>query len=167
MKVKGQLHILATLLMGKDAPSSHWKGCWVGPITGLDGLDERKVFWPSRELNHDSSVVQPVAQSLCWLHLSSHSNGSAITACFNFVMLSKMCTEDNTACCQNIRIDKWNVHGQRRFMGPFKQKFKFCNPTQYQDQKQSINIYTIAILYGSAYLYIEILSLVSLLESQF
>jgi len=44
MKVKGQLHILATLLLGKDAPSSHWKGCWVVDITGLDDLDERKVY---------------------------------------------------------------------------------------------------------------------------
>jgi hypothetical protein len=49
-------------------------------------------------------------------------------------------------------------------MGSFKQKFKHCNPTQYQDRKKSINIYTIVILYGSAYLYIEILSLVALLE---
>jgi len=49
-------------------------------------------------------------------------------------------------------------------MGPFKQKFKCCNPAKYQDRTQSINIYTIAVLYGSAYLYTEISSLVSLLE---
>jgi hypothetical protein len=86
---------------------------------------------------------------------------------FQFCYVIQNGTEDNTACCQNIWIDKWNVHWRRRFMGPFKQKFKCCNPTQYQDWKQSINIYTIAILYGSAYLYIEILSLVSLLQPQF
>jgi hypothetical protein len=35
-------------------------GGWVGPIDGLDGVEERK-FWPYRDSNPDLSVVQPVA----------------------------------------------------------------------------------------------------------
>jgi hypothetical protein len=103
------------------------------------------------------TILTTYVQSFNWF-----SHYSLFQSCY----VIQKGTEDNTACCQNIRTDKWNVQRQRRFMGPLKQKFKCCNLTQYQEQKQSINIYTIAILYGSAYLYIEILSLVSLLKPQ-
>lgn len=36
----------------------------VGPRPSLDALEKREILY----LNHDSSVIQPTAQSLYWLH---------------------------------------------------------------------------------------------------
>jgi hypothetical protein len=51
-------------------------------------------------------------------------------------------------------------------MTPSKEKCKSYNPTQHQDRYQSINIYTMVIFYGIAYIYAEILSFMFLLEPQ-
>jgi hypothetical protein len=42
-------------------PGTHCIGSWVGLRPGLDVTEKRKVSFPSRELNSDSSVVQLVA----------------------------------------------------------------------------------------------------------
>jgi hypothetical protein len=31
---------------GERAPGTDWMGAWVGPRTGLDKMDERKIFPP-------------------------------------------------------------------------------------------------------------------------
>jgi hypothetical protein len=35
-------------------------GIWVGPRTGLDILEERKLCYPQAGLNYDSAVMQPM-----------------------------------------------------------------------------------------------------------
>jgi hypothetical protein len=59
LEIGGQLHTLAALPPGKQPPSTHWIGRWVGPRTGLDNLKKRK-FCPYQDLNSNSSAIQPV-----------------------------------------------------------------------------------------------------------
>jgi hypothetical protein len=40
---------------------SQYIGGWAGPRIVLDDMKKRKMFFPCRESNHDSSAVQPVA----------------------------------------------------------------------------------------------------------
>jgi hypothetical protein len=40
------------------APGTHWIGGWVGPRTGLDDMEKKRV--PYRDSNFDTSAVQPV-----------------------------------------------------------------------------------------------------------
>jgi hypothetical protein len=35
----------------EKAPSTHWKGGWVGPRAGLDAVEKTEIPWPSREWN--------------------------------------------------------------------------------------------------------------------
>jgi hypothetical protein len=44
------------------APSTHWKGSWVGPRAILDAVVKRKIPSPRRESNPRTPIVQPVAQ---------------------------------------------------------------------------------------------------------
>jgi hypothetical protein len=60
----------------------------------LDSLKEREVFWPHRELNHNSSFVQPVAWSwyrtLSGLHLQyKHTSSSKTLTSANVILLQK------------------------------------------------------------------------------
>jgi hypothetical protein len=43
LDVSGQLHVPAVLLRGK-ALSTHWIGGWVGPMAGLDDIENRKFL---------------------------------------------------------------------------------------------------------------------------
>jgi hypothetical protein len=40
----GQLHAHAALPTGERAPGTHWIGGWVGPRTGLDAMQRRKIL---------------------------------------------------------------------------------------------------------------------------
>jgi hypothetical protein len=60
MEVSGQLHCLATLLLGERAPVIHLVGGWVGPRTNLDILEERE-----KSLAPAGIPNEPVAQKLC------------------------------------------------------------------------------------------------------
>jgi len=42
MEVSGQPHALAALFLGKEFPSTHWIGGWVGPRAGLDVVAKKK-----------------------------------------------------------------------------------------------------------------------------
>jgi hypothetical protein len=48
LKVSGQLHTLSALSLRERFPGTHWLGCWVGPITGLDDVEKRKCLPPLR-----------------------------------------------------------------------------------------------------------------------
>jgi hypothetical protein len=50
-----------------EYPSFHWIGDWVGLRASLNTLESRKLSWPSRKRNPDSSAVQSAAWSLNWL----------------------------------------------------------------------------------------------------
>jgi len=64
--MKAQLHIFLTAVPNGTISSmpqgftlgTHLIGDWVGPKTGLDSLDKRKILFLSQELNHDSSVFK-------------------------------------------------------------------------------------------------------------
>jgi hypothetical protein len=46
---------------GAKAPSTHWRGGWVGPRTGLDNLKRRKILPLLRQIpNLQLSSLQPV-----------------------------------------------------------------------------------------------------------
>ena len=55
MKVSHQLHTLATLTL-----VTHWTGNWVDPIAGMNVMEKKELSCPFQEVNHISSVVQPV-----------------------------------------------------------------------------------------------------------
>jgi hypothetical protein len=59
--VSGQLHAPAALPPGKEPPSTHGIGDWVGPRAGLDDVEKEKILDPYQESNSDPSAVQPVA----------------------------------------------------------------------------------------------------------
>jgi hypothetical protein len=44
--------------------SIHWIGGWVGPRTGLDPVEKRKICFPCHGSKPDSSTFQPVSPSL-------------------------------------------------------------------------------------------------------
>jgi hypothetical protein len=44
---------------GERAPGIHWIGGWVGPRTGLDDVERRKIS-PVVGLEYDPSAIQPV-----------------------------------------------------------------------------------------------------------
>jgi hypothetical protein len=62
--MKAQLHIFLTSVLNgtiRFMPQgftlgTHLIGGWVGPKTGLDSLDKRKILFLSQELNHASSA---------------------------------------------------------------------------------------------------------------
>jgi hypothetical protein len=50
-------------ISSERAPGTHYIGGWVGPRTGgLDTVEKRKIHRPCRELNPDSSAVQPAVR---------------------------------------------------------------------------------------------------------
>jgi hypothetical protein len=47
---------------GERASSTHWRGGWVGPRTGPDAVEERKIPSPRQESNlRTPTIVQPAA----------------------------------------------------------------------------------------------------------
>jgi hypothetical protein len=45
MEMSGQLHAPVDLPLGKkNPPVAHWIGGWVGPRTGLDKVERRKIL---------------------------------------------------------------------------------------------------------------------------
>jgi hypothetical protein len=60
--VSGQLHTPAVLTPEERAPGIHWIGSWVGPRTGLNDMERRKIL--PRDSHSDPSAVQPVASRL-------------------------------------------------------------------------------------------------------
>jgi hypothetical protein len=48
----------------EDASGTHWMGGWVGLRGGQNTVEKRKIYFTCQETNHDSSVIQSVAQSL-------------------------------------------------------------------------------------------------------
>lgn len=52
----------------------------MGFHVGLDALEERKIFCPLREFNHESSVIRPVVLSLWRLATPGHY-GSTVRLC--------------------------------------------------------------------------------------
>jgi hypothetical protein len=49
---------------GWTAPGTGWVGGYMGPRTGLDAMEKRKIFCPCQKSRPGSSVFQPVTQSL-------------------------------------------------------------------------------------------------------
>jgi hypothetical protein len=47
-------------IAGETAPGTHFIGGWVGPRAGMDSMEKRRIFYPFRESNPDSSFVQPI-----------------------------------------------------------------------------------------------------------
>lgn len=45
-------------------PGRHWILGWTGPKASLDDLEKTEILYP----HHDSSIIQPIAQSLYWVH---------------------------------------------------------------------------------------------------
>jgi hypothetical protein len=44
------------------APPRTYSIGWMGPRAGLSAVEKEKIYFPCRELNHDSLAVQPVAR---------------------------------------------------------------------------------------------------------
>jgi hypothetical protein len=61
MKVSSKVHAPAALPPGETARGIHYIGGWVGPTADLGVIEKRKSLASHRELNPDSSVVQPIA----------------------------------------------------------------------------------------------------------
>jgi hypothetical protein len=54
--------VIAVSLLTSTLDGGEWSASRsVGPSAGLDVIEEMKISWPNREMNPDSSVVQPVA----------------------------------------------------------------------------------------------------------
>jgi hypothetical protein len=51
MEVRGQLHAAAALPTRERAPSTHYRGGWMGPSVGVDAVEKIKVLH-CRESNH-------------------------------------------------------------------------------------------------------------------
>lgn len=66
--MKAQLHTFLTAVLNGTISfmtqgfilGMHLIGDWVGPKTGLDSLDKRKILFISHELNHDLSEASPL-----------------------------------------------------------------------------------------------------------
>jgi hypothetical protein len=56
----GQFYNSATLLLGKQTPSTHWIGIWLDPRGSLDLAERRKNLHTCWESNPDSMVVQTI-----------------------------------------------------------------------------------------------------------
>ena len=63
MDVCGQLDDLAVSPLGKSTSISV-TGCWVGPKVFLSFSEKKKISFTCLDSDHDSSVLQPVVQSL-------------------------------------------------------------------------------------------------------
>jgi hypothetical protein len=44
MEVSGQLNTLGRFIPGERAPGAPWIGGWVGPKTGLDDVERKKIL---------------------------------------------------------------------------------------------------------------------------
>jgi hypothetical protein len=60
MEVTGQLHALAALLLGKEPPSIHWIGGWMGLRAGLDMVSKSKIPSPYWDSNPDHPIIQVI-----------------------------------------------------------------------------------------------------------
>jgi hypothetical protein len=64
--MKAQLHTFLTAVLNGTISfipqgftlDTHLIGDWVGPTTGLDSLNKRKILFLSQELNCDSSIFK-------------------------------------------------------------------------------------------------------------
>jgi hypothetical protein len=65
MEVTGELHAPATLPLGKESLSAHWKGGWIGLRAVLDAaaVEKRNIAYLPRESYGDSSVAQTISYS--------------------------------------------------------------------------------------------------------
>lgn len=63
---------------GERPPSMHYIGGCVGPRTGLDTGKKRVIFWPCRETNPISSVLQFGSWVLCQQNLRISCNSVEI-----------------------------------------------------------------------------------------
>jgi hypothetical protein len=57
LEATAQLHAPAALPGEKGLPVTHWTGSWMGPRTGLDGVEKRK-FCSYRNSNSDLSAIR-------------------------------------------------------------------------------------------------------------
>jgi hypothetical protein len=64
MVVVCQLHVSATKSPGERTSGTHRVRGWVGARSRLDVAKKKNNLYPCWELNLNSSVVQPIAQSL-------------------------------------------------------------------------------------------------------
>jgi hypothetical protein len=76
---------------GHCTPGSHWILGRTGPKASLDALEKTEILYP----NHDSSIIQPIAQSLYWLHC----NGTVFVLGYD-------------ECCSNLQT----IHTRREWM---------------------------------------------------
>jgi hypothetical protein len=54
---------LGRFVAGERAPSTHWRGDWVDPTTGLDAVEKRKIL-PYRESNPGRPTSSPSLDGL-------------------------------------------------------------------------------------------------------
>jgi hypothetical protein len=50
MEVRGQLHGMAALFPGKEAPGTHWIGGWMDPSASVDAMVKKKISASCQEL---------------------------------------------------------------------------------------------------------------------
>jgi hypothetical protein len=60
--MSGQFHAPAALPPGKEPPSTHWIGGWVGSRAILDVVVKKIIPSPCQESNPRTPIVQPIAQ---------------------------------------------------------------------------------------------------------
>jgi hypothetical protein len=54
-------HARAAISSGETSPSTHCIGGWVDPTASPDDIDKRKISFPYRQSNPDSSVIHPIS----------------------------------------------------------------------------------------------------------
>ena len=72
------------------APATHWTESWKSPRDSLDALENRQISWVWRIWTCNSSVVQPLTQSLQWL---SYPGSYSISTSFYFLHFNPLNAE--------------------------------------------------------------------------
>jgi len=77
MEANGQIHIPTALPPGKEPPSTHRIGGWVGPRAGLDAVEKIKFPIPRRLIEPPNHNRPARSQSLYRLNVTlTHEDGS-------------------------------------------------------------------------------------------